>query len=191
MSNYNPRLIKELEVLVEQDPNSKYFCSLAQIYLATGRQEQAEKLCLKGLLRRPFHSQAYIILGEIYKEREEVEKALSLFEKAREMNPDNPNIYKNLAEIYRSQNHIEKTFQAYKKWNLLSPENEMVCKTVQHLEKILGMTYSKVDQQTKDSESPKVSTPLSNKNKLKLDKLHKMLEKTESFMTSHFMKRGV
>ena len=185
MPDYNPRLIKELETLVEKDPDSKYFCSLAQIYFATGRQEQAEKLCLNGLLKHPFYSQAYIILGEIYKEREEPEKALPLFEKAREMNPDNPNIYKNLAVIYKSQNSIEKTLQAYKKWSLLSPGNEMLSQTVQHLEKVLGLSEksSNGNEMAEWEEGGSLSQgPLSDKNRLKLDKLHKILEKTEKFM---------
>ena len=184
MALYNPLLIKKLEEILKQDPASKFFCSLAQIYLSKGEVGKAEKLCLEGLIYNPSHSQAYVILAEIYKTQGQVKKAIKCLNKAKEFNPDNPNIYKNLAEIHRKNNDMEKTLNAYKMVSFLKPGDKTAIFSVQHLEKVLGKQLTEQKQTKTIPKEIKTFAPkaLSGKENQKLAKLNKILARVENYI---------
>ena len=166
---YNPLLVKKLEEHLKEDPASRSFCSLAQIYCSQGELEKAEKMCLEGLVYNPTYSQAYVILAGIYRGQGHIQKAIKCLTKAKELNPDNPNIYKNLGEIYKKQKDMEKTLNAYKMVALLKPGDRTARDTVQHLEKVIGKGLT-VSKQTKPGEKQTLRT-LSEKESQKLAKI--------------------
>jgi len=178
MALYNPLLVKKLEEHLKEEPGSRSFCSLAQIYYSQGNLEKAEKLCLEGLIYNPFYSQAHVILAEIYKDRGHMEKAIKCLAKAKEFNPENPNIYKNLGEIYKKQNDLEKTLQAYKMVLFLKPEDQTAIFTVQHLEKVISGSADK--KQVKEGKQNSSKTFLDKKSQ-KLARLNKILARVEIY----------
>lgn len=201
MALYNPRLIKKLQEHIKQNPESKSFCSLAQIYFDKGEWEKAEKICLEGLVYNPSYSPAHIILGEIYKDQGKIEKAIQCFTRAKGFSPDNPNIYKNLGEIYRKQNDMEKTLKAYKMLAFLKPGDKTALSVIQHLEKVIDRGFDSVgdpdkkeeekkkssslqEEKTKESNLPFPET-LSRKEKKKLSKLNEILARVEVYINKN------
>ena len=193
MAYYSPRLIKKLEDELKKDPQTKSFCALAQIYYKQGDIQKAKSLCLQGLKRHPFYSQAYVLLAEIHYKEELFSESIQLLNKAKELNPDNSNIYKTLAQIYKKQKQPEQALKAYKMLAFLNPHDLIAISSVQHLEKILRppLAHPKREwpkkqksnlSQNENKKSSSSQAQLSNKQTQKLIKLNQILARAESYM---------
>ena len=181
MALYNPLLVKRLEQELEKHPESKSFCSLAQIHFANNELKKAEQICLKGMAHNPSYSPAYILLSRIYKKKGQSTQAIQLLNQAKELNPDNPNIYKILGEIYKQQKDLKNTLKAYKMVAFLKPEDQTAQAIVQHLEKLLASPLSEKPSQTTSKESS--FRPLNRKDSQKLALLNRILARVEIYKT--------
>lgn len=175
MNLFNPLLIKKYKNILQKNPESKVFCSLAQIYYMQKKFQAAKELCQKGLKACPHLSTAYILLAKIYKQENKFEKALEHLTRAKELNPDNYQIYQLLGEIYRQNQDLENTLLSFKMVVFLRPWDVTAQNTVQHLEKMLGQK-----ELTPMSSTPTSEDELKNYKKAKqLQILQKLLSRVE------------
>ena len=183
--SYSPRLIKKLEQIVFENPDSTAFSALAQIYLSQGKLEKAKKLCLSALRRQAPQPAIYVILAEIHKSQGQIPEALKALNSAKKLNPDHPKIYKIMADIHRLQNNGSKTLSALKMLNCLQPEDRATVSYMKHLAKLFDASSAEGLQkaspkQREQSPLGEIPKRLSIKQAQKLSKLNKIMAQVEN-----------
>lgn len=134
MEHFNPVLIKRLQKALKQDPKSRSFCTLAQIYLGQNQLEKAKELCLDGLVHHPDELQAHMILGKIYTKQNCLDQAIQSLNTAKKLQVNKVQIYHDLASIYRKQGLLDKVFYIYKLLSFVSATDPAVVSSLPYLE---------------------------------------------------------
>lgn len=173
MEPINPLLVKRYENILVEDPKSKIFCPLAQIYILKKDLKKAEEVCLKGIEHNPNYAKGHITLAKIYVEQKKWDEALKTVGYAKNISPDSHQIYQILASIYTEKKDLEKTLAAHKMLIFMRPWDKETSKTIHHLEKILSLQK---DQNLQPSLNQKIDQIDSSKNRKSVEQI-KALQK--------------
>ena len=153
MDMFNPLLVKKYEEILKANPQSKVFCSLAQVYRMEKNLKKAEKICLQGISHNPSYSAGYVLLAKIHRDSNKIDRALAILNQAKELGPENHQVYQLLGEIYREKREPLKTLSAFKMVLFLKPWDQTAKKTVEHLETML--LVEKAVEKTEEAAAPK------------------------------------
>ena len=92
--------VEQFERALELDPlNAEARSGLARVYLAMGREAEAEALYRKAVQMRPDDWRGHSALGVFYHRVGRLEEAAAAFEQASRLTPDNPLNYRNLGGV--------------------------------------------------------------------------------------------
>ena len=174
--------------MLAEDPKSKIFCPLAQIYRLQKQFGLAEQTCQNGLKHNPNYAIGYITLAKVYVDQKKMDPALETIKKAKAISPDNHQIYEVLVKVYKEKKDLEKTLAAYKMLSFIKPWDKKVTKNVQHLEKMLSFQKDKGIQPSLDHKVAKATSRQDNKQTRQVQYLQKILKNIEHTISQNTLK---
>ncbi len=101
--------IEFLAQKLAENPQSPLFARLADLYLASEKENEAMQLCEEGTKFFPDYYAGYLVQGKAYLHFKEYSKARIVLERARELSPFNKTIKKLLEEIPDKQDESTRT----------------------------------------------------------------------------------
>lgn len=113
MSDYSNLIEKYVSVL-KQDPQSRVFVPLGEIYRKLGLYEKANALFESGLKYNPDYNLAVISYSSVLIDTEEYQKAYDLLRPFQKQNGDNIKFLKNIAVCADKIGNIEEALKFYK-----------------------------------------------------------------------------
>ena len=111
---------------------------LAELYLAAGRIDEAEKTLKKSLMEKPGQLSVYSRLGEVYLASGQLDSAIVYVEEARELSPSSSQIYSSLGLLYLQKGELVTSRSHLQKAIDLNPKNPEALR-------FLGFYYTQVD----------------------------------------------
>ncbi len=131
------RVMKKVIALAPEDPGALNY--LGYTYADLGiNLEEAEKLILKALQKKPEDGYITDSLGWVYFKQEKYEKALPLLIKAVNLVPDEPTIQEHLGDAYLKNGNNEMAQKAYEKALSTAKEEKAINKLNEKLNKLRG-----------------------------------------------------
>jgi tetratricopeptide (TPR) repeat protein len=75
--------------IYQENPDSRVFAPLADMYRRLARFREAEQVCREGLMRHPYYAGGKVALAHIYLDTERLQEALDIIEEVVTFYPDN------------------------------------------------------------------------------------------------------
>ncbi|MDR2578449.1 MAG: hypothetical protein LBC70_06535 [Chitinispirillales bacterium] len=120
------REISVLEQKFAENPRSRVFSRLADLYRETGDLDGAIAVCVSGLAEHPEYITGRLVLGRCYKERKNFSAAIDELTKVCAADERNLAAIKMLAEIYTAQGHTETAGSLYGILYTMEPDNPVI-----------------------------------------------------------------
>ena len=127
--------IKQLEMKLQSNPNSRAFAVLADNYRLAGNTDKAIAICQAGLKNHHNFINAYIVLGKCYNDKSDTTEAQNYFNQVLGLNPNNTVAMKYLGDIFKENNNIESAKEVYAKIIELEPTNTEIQAIINNLNK--------------------------------------------------------
>ena len=136
-----------LKKLLTTNIYAKNFPLIAEIYRKKERYDIAEKICLKGIEKKPNSYKAYNVLGRIYLDQGKFQKAVESFEKSLYLEPKNWYSLRHLGHIYIHLKNVPQALKIYKTINLFYPDFKEAENILHKLENIHQERYTQFSAQ--------------------------------------------
>lgn len=111
---------------VARNPNTLAFIPLAEAYRRQGRQNDALRICLRGLERHPSNVEAHAVLARIYLARSDREKAFDEWLLISKLDPEHFETRRGLGFGYLERGSLEEAVRHLTKAAELRPDDETV-----------------------------------------------------------------
>lgn len=141
MAKVDAKTIEEFKKVLEKDPHSKIFASLADAYREQGDLILAERLALSGIQRHPQYVSGFVVLGRVLIDQEKPEEALKVLRRAVEIDPQNLLAHHLVGSIHLQMNDTKEALKSFKMVLFLNPQSEKARKAVQKLENLTADEY--------------------------------------------------
>lgn len=127
-------LILKYEKILDENPRSKVFAPLAEIYRKLGNYEQAKKILKKGLSYNSTYIMGYLCLAECYVDLNESELAFSTLKPLVSGNRENIKLLSLYADVAERLGHIDESLDTFKHLLYLYPNDKEISQKVTQLE---------------------------------------------------------
>lgn len=107
--------------IFQENPDSRVFAPLADMYRRLGRLKEAEDICREGLLRHPYYAGGKVALAHILLEAGRYDEALKEAESVVTYYPDNLLARKILVRVLGALNQIDAARREYEALKHLAP----------------------------------------------------------------------
>lgn len=107
--------------IFQENPDSRVFAPLADMYRRLGRLKEAEDICREGLLRHPYYAGGKVALAHILLEAGRYDEALKETESVVTYYPDNLLARKILIRVLGAMNQIDSARREYEALKHLAP----------------------------------------------------------------------
>ncbi len=107
--------------IFQENPDSRVFAPLADMYRRLGRLKEAEDICREGLLRHPYYAGGKVALAHILLEGGRYDEALKEAESVVTYYPDNLLARKILIRVLGSLNQVDAARREYEALKHLAP----------------------------------------------------------------------
>lgn len=111
---------------VARNPDTLAFIPLAEAYRRQGRQNDALRICLRGLERHPSNVEAHAVLARIYLARSDKEKAFDEWLLISKLDPEHFETRRGLGFGYLERGNLEEAVRHLTKAAELRPHDETV-----------------------------------------------------------------
>ncbi len=119
--------------ILEKDPHSTVFVSLAETYVQLGRLDEALAVARSGVEGLPWFSPGHVILGQALLARGEEGPALGAFNKALTLDGECLEAFKGVATVFRQRNQLADARQVLERAAAIHPEDASVQRLLQTL----------------------------------------------------------
>ncbi len=123
MSEYN-ELIKKYNDRLKEDPRSRSFAPLGEIYRKLGLYKQAISVYESGIKYHSDYSLGIIGLAQCYIDLEEYQLAYNVMKPVENSNSDNIKFLKLFASLCLKLNYVDQALRAYKNLLFLNPKDK-------------------------------------------------------------------
>ncbi len=123
--------IKKYQAMLEENPASRVFASLAELYRKRGMLDEAISLSLKGLRTHPAYVSGRVVLGRAYFDKGMLKESAEVLEKVVEVNPDHLMANKVLGDVSLMKGDTEKARDYFERVLALAPEDLEVMKKLE------------------------------------------------------------
>ncbi len=134
MSQYDPKRIEELQMVLLKDPRSPVFASLSEAYRQMGLLEEALEVTSRGVKHNPDYVSGLVAHAKILFELKDFRSAAKFLVKATALKPENILALKILGHCYLKMRQHPAALKTFKKLLILKPNDESVLQTVQKWE---------------------------------------------------------
>ena len=110
------------EALRLSGKNPEYAIRLGEMYLESGKNEQAKQIALDVLSVNRNHAQAWALLGDTHRASSETHDALECYHRALLIRSDYPRVQLSIAELYRTTQRPERSLSTLDHMADLHPE---------------------------------------------------------------------
>jgi len=107
--------------IFQENPDSRVFAPLADMYRRLGRLKEAEEICREGLLRHPYYAGGKVALAHILLEADRLDEALRETESVVTYYPDNLLARKILIRVLGALNRLDEARREYEALKHLAP----------------------------------------------------------------------
>jgi tetratricopeptide (TPR) repeat protein len=145
--------IEKVEEKLSDNPKSRIFLQLSELYRKSGNLEKATNVLQEGLKIHPDYWTAKVALAKIYLQQNNSDDAIVLLEDVTAKIPDNLLANQLLGDIYFKANDVEKTLKHYKKVLSLYSEDEIRSQRVEELIKAVEEKNIK-EREIEEEQSP-------------------------------------
>jgi len=143
--------IERIEEKLSENPKSRIFLQLAEIYRKRDELDKAIEVLQNGLKVHPDYWTAKVALAKIYVQMEDPEKAIVLLEEVTVKIPDNLLANQLLGDIYYKKKSISEALKYYNNVLNLYPNDEVRAQRVEEL-----MSQKDLDSSPSDDKSENV-----------------------------------
>lgn len=134
MSQYDPKKIEELQLVLLKNPRSPVFASLAEAYRQMGLLEEALEVTTRGVLHNPEYVSGLVAHSKILYELKDYRTACKHLVKATAIKPENILALKLLGSSYLKLRQHQEALKTFKKLLIVKPDDEIALKMVQKWE---------------------------------------------------------
>jgi len=134
MSQYDPKKIEELQMVLLKNPRSPVFASLAEAYRKMGILEEALEVTTKGVKHNPEYVSGLVAHSKILYELKDYRQALKFLTKANLLKPENILALRLLGHCYLKMRKHKDALRSFKKLLILKPNDESVIQFIQKWE---------------------------------------------------------
>lgn len=134
MSQYNPKKIEELQMVLLKNPRSPVFASLAETYRKMGLLEEALEVTTRGIKHNPEYVSGLVAHAKILYELRSYREAVKVLTKAHALKPENILALKLLGHGYLKMRQHKEALQTFKKLLIVKPDDENAIKIVEKWE---------------------------------------------------------
>jgi len=124
--------------IMQKDPNSREFLTLAELYRKLGVAEEATKILRDGLTRHPDYVEARLAMARVYLTQGQVEDATREFEEVIRQDTGNFVAYKLLGEIAMQKQDSEKAADRFGAAYRIKPDDPECKVMLDYIGKLLG-----------------------------------------------------
>ena len=124
--------------IMQKDPNSREFLTLAELYRKLGVAEEATKILRDGLTRHPAYVEARLAMARVYLTQGQVEDATREFEEVIRQDTGNFVAYKLLGEIAMQKQDSEKAAERFGAAYRIKPDDPECKVMLDYIGKLLG-----------------------------------------------------
>ena len=108
--------------IFQENPDSRVFAPLADLYRRLGRLDDAERICREGLRRHPYYAGGRVALAHILFDKGQLQEAFDEVESIVTYYPDNLLARKILIKTLLSLGHRERAHRELEALRALAPE---------------------------------------------------------------------
>ena len=108
--------------IFQENPDSRVFAPLADLYRRLGRLDDAERICREGLRRHPYYAGGRVALAHILFDKGQLQEAFDEVESIVTYYPDNLLARKILIKTLMSLNHKERAHRELEALRSIAPE---------------------------------------------------------------------
>jgi cytochrome c-type biogenesis protein CcmH/NrfG len=130
--------IDKYKDVMQKDPNSREFLTLAELYRKLGVAEEATNILREGLNRHPDYVDARLAIARIYLTQGQVEDATREFEEVIRQDPKKFVAYKLLGEIAMQKQDHEKAAERFGSAYKLNPDDPECKVMLDYISSLLG-----------------------------------------------------
>jgi len=149
--------VERIRQKLAENPKSRIFLQLAEIYRKNGKYDEAEEVLKNGLQVHPDYWTAKVALAKLYIEQNYQDKATQLLEEVTEKIPDNLLANQLLGDLYYERQEFTNALKYYNNVLSLNPQDESRAARVKELSNITAGTpvpESKEEKDTTGDEEP-------------------------------------
>ncbi len=134
MSQYDPKRIEELQMVLLKDPRSPVFASLAEAYRQMGLIEEALEVTTKGVKHNPEYVSGLVAHAKVLFELKDFRQAAKFLVKATALKPENILALTILGHCFLKMRKHPAALKTFKKLLILKPNDEKVIDIVKKWE---------------------------------------------------------
>lgn len=108
--------------IYQQNPDSRVFAPLADMYRRMARYKEAEEICREGLLRHPYYAGGKVALAFILLETQRLDEALAEVDQVVTYYPDNLMARKILIRVLCGQGELDRAQREYQALLQMAPQ---------------------------------------------------------------------
>ncbi len=108
--------------IFQENPDSRVFAPLADLYRRLGRLDDAERICREGLRRHPYYAGGRVALAHILFDKGQLQEAFDEVESIVTYYPDNLLARKILVKTLMSMGHRDRAHRELEALRALAPE---------------------------------------------------------------------
>ena len=124
MSQYDPKKIEELQIILLRNPRSPVFAALAEAYRKMGLLEEALEVTTKGIKHNPDYVSGLVAHSKILYELKDYRQALKFLGKANLLRPENILALRLLGHCHLKMRQYKKSLGAFKKLLIIKPTDK-------------------------------------------------------------------
>ena len=121
MADVDPNELERYLRLFQENPDSRVFAPLADLFRRLKKFQEAEEVCREGLKRHPYYAGGKVALAQIFFETGRVDQALEEVESVVTYYPDNLLARKILVKALASLGHRERALREFEALKALAP----------------------------------------------------------------------
>lgn len=124
MSQYNPKKIEELQMVLLKNPRSPVFASLAEHYRKMGLLEEALEVTTRGVKHNPEYVSGLVAHAMTLYELKNFREAIKILSKAHALKPENILALKLLGHSHLKLRQHQEALRVFKKLLIIKPDDE-------------------------------------------------------------------
>jgi len=134
MSQYNPKKIEEMQMVLLKNPRSPVFARLAEAYRKMSLLEEALEVTTRGVKHNPEYVSGLVAHAKILYELKDYRQAIKFLQKAHALKPENLLALKLLGHGYVKLRQHKEALRTFKKLLIVKPDDEMALKFIKKWE---------------------------------------------------------
>ncbi len=134
MSQYDPKKLEEMQMVLLKTPRSPVFASLAEHYRKMGLLEEALEVTTRGVKHNPEYVSGLVAHAKILYELKNYAQSVEVLKKAHALKPENILALRLLGYSYLQLRQHRSALQTFKKLLILKPNDDSTLKLVKKWE---------------------------------------------------------